>query len=198
MPEASRCKSVTLARSARIAALCAVALILSLATPPVRAENVNEFKFPEAQNLSRQASSQLLNSIGMTFRALAAAEQGNRDSANGLKREALSILEAARADFGRVKNEMKRRTIDLGRAPPTLNNIPIQMIFQQRGYPVPRDTAELADIALREAERYNTVLQALDFGDPNRSRPAVLRLNDQLHRLMALGVAISQLADAST
>jgi hypothetical protein len=139
----------------------------------------------------------MLNGVGAVFRALAVAEQGDPKGADGMRREALSMLKTARDGFQRMRNEMKPQTIDFGKAPKTLKNIPIEMVFRRRGHELPKDTAVLADVALKELDRYIAAIDKLTFEGGGKSRPAILQMNDDLHRLMELGVAISSLADAA-
>jgi hypothetical protein len=177
-------------------AFCAATLTWA-APSALHAENVNEFNFPEVRNLSHQASSRLLAAVGATFRALAEAELGNKGGADGMRREALSMLQNALKDFQQIKNQMKPHKLDLAKAAP-INNVKVDVIFRRRGYEVPTDTAQLADIALREIGAYIKAVSALDFSGQGKGRSAVYRLNDELHRMMALGIAISQLADTAS
>lgn len=160
-------------------------------------ENVNEFNLPGVQELSHQASARLMNGIGFTFRALGAVEQGDPKGADGMRREALGTLRQTRENFQRIRNEMKAQEINFSKAPKTLNNVPIEIVFRRRGYGLPKNTVELAEIAIKEIDLYIAAVEALRFDGPANSRPAVLRLNDELHRLMELGVAISTLSDAA-
>jgi hypothetical protein len=177
--------------------VCAAACLQLVIARPAQSENINEFNLPGVQQLSHQASARLLNSISYTFRALAAAEQGDPKGADGMRREALGMLRATHDDFQRIRNEMKAQNIDFSKAPKTLGNAPMEVVFRRRGYNLPKTTAELAEIAIKEIDLYVAAVEALRFDGPANSRPAVLRVNDELHRLMELGVAISTLSDAA-
>lgn len=176
---------------------CAIGLLFGLVERS-RSENVNEFNLPGVQQLSHQASARLMNGISYTFRALAAVELGDPKEADGMRREALGTLRATRDEFQRIKNEMKAQDINFSKAPKTLNNVAIETVFKRRGYNLPKNTVDLADIAIKEIELYIAAVDALRFDGPASSRPVVLRMNDELHRLMELGVAISSLSDAAT
>ena len=189
-------KAVTRSSSIVVRVIYVIAVMTCVASPIARAENVNEFDLPEIRDLSRQASSGLLSAISTTFQALAAAEQGNTDDARGRRREALSMLESAMGDFLQIKRRMKPRTLNLKQTP-MISGVEIEDIFKQHGYPMPSDTSQLAEIAINEIGLYIKAVRALEFDGHGRGRSAVFHLSVQLHRLMALGIAISQLADSA-
>lgn len=181
----------------------AVALVVAMTgefafveTHPARAANVNEFNFEDAREVSHQASAGLLNGISQTFQALARAEVGDVQGANGRKSEAIALLRSSREGFQRIVNEMKERKIDYKKL--SSADSLIAEVFQRRGYRVPQTTKDLAVIALREIDLYLAAVERLELGDPKTSRPALLRVNDELHRLMELGIFISELADVSS
>jgi hypothetical protein len=183
--------------SARRDLVLAVIATASVAANAARAEIINEFNFPEVREVSHQDSARMLDACGMMFRALAAAERGDRGGANGLKKEAASMLQSARDEFQRMAREMKARPIVPALAPRLPNGAPIEAIFAQRGVAIPKDTAQLADLALTQIEQFAAAVNAIDFETPAAARAGTLRVNDGLYRLVTFGVAISNLADTA-
>jgi hypothetical protein len=186
-----------MSRSYRRAGLGLAALALVALSSAAHAENINEFNLPGVGQLSHQASADMLNGISYVFRALAAAEQGDPRAAAGMRSEALAALKKARENFQRVRNEMKSQDINFEKAPKTIGSASMEAVFRRRGYDLPKNTTALADVALKELDRYTAAIEALSFEGGGKARPAILRANDDLHRLTELGVAISTLSDAA-
>ncbi len=94
-----------------------LALILA-SGQSARAENINEFNLSGVKEISHQASRVLLNGIVETFKAIAVAEDGDANGANGRKREAVSLLRRSQELYQKLVNEMKAQKIKYEKVPP--------------------------------------------------------------------------------
>ena len=173
-----------------------LALILA-SGQSARAENINEFNLSGVKEISHQASRVLLNGIVETFKAIAVAEDGDANGANGRKREAVSLLRRSQELYQKLVNEMKAQKINYEKVPPNGFPRPLPQILERHGHRMPQTTTELASIALKELEKYLSAVEPLQFGVVSVSRPQLLVVNDRLHSVMELGIVISQLSDTA-
>ena len=174
-----------------------LALILA-SGQSARAENINEFNLSGVKEISHQASRVLLNGIVETFKAIAVAEDGDANGANGRKREAVSLLRRSQELYQKLVNEMKAtQKINYEKVPPNGFPRPLPQILERHGYRMPQTTTELASIALKELEKYLSAVEPLQFGVVSVSRLQLLVVNDRLHSVMELGIVISQLSDTA-
>ncbi|RLG44340.1 MAG: hypothetical protein DRN92_08145 [Thermoproteota archaeon] len=167
-------------------------LFCNLIIPSARGEYA--FNDPEVPRISGDAASLILRSLSVWFEALEKLEQKNISVAMSQKQEMAIFLERALSRYHVIKMRSSKRPIDK-------RKIQIDQLdrmkkdFERFGLAFPKSKKQLGDIAINQINVLLKLIQPLRFSkDPSKNREQIRLVNDEICKLLILGLDASEIA----
>jgi hypothetical protein len=162
---------------------------------PVQAELVLNFPLKGDSKLSREASATLLYGASQIFAGIQQAEL-DRDKATDKLKEGVAYLAKARSMFSAVQKYAG--TAPLNPEKVKLLREAVIRIQNVHGLKViPKSMDELSQLAISEVDRFMEATKGMSFESVQKARATTLTFSTAIHRLLDVGVLVSELAETA-
>jgi hypothetical protein len=159
------------------------------------AEYIFNLPWKDVSSESKNASINLTSGVSNLFKSFEKMEMGKIADANAQLEKAIKSLNTAKQIYVDIEGKIKKGIVNI-MAVPNYQRALLNREFRLFNYPIPKSTHDTAKLAREVIEAYVKRVKDLGFytNDAMKNRNNIRIMVDDLHRLMLMGINISDLA----